>query len=349
MTLRLAGVTVRFGHFAALTDVDLDVADGVRLTVLGPSGAGKSTLLRVVAGLESPVTGSVSWNGRDLRDVPVHERGFGLMFQDYVLFPHRDVAHNVAFGLRMRRDGSAATNARVAEVLEMVGLRGYERRSVTQLSGGEQQRVALARALAPSPRLLMLDEPLGALDRALRQRLLADLRELFSRLALTILYVTHDQEEALALGDRVAVMRAGRVETVLPPVELWRSPPSEWIARFLGFTNLIDADVGTDGVAATAWGSFQLAPAAARRMVDGGRATLLIRPEGIRRDPAGPLVGRVTERTLHGDHTLLRVQLAAGPPLELRSDWLDPPDVGDDIRLAVDPAAISVVDGGDVE
>jgi thiamine transport system ATP-binding protein len=344
VTLRLAGVTVRYGQFAALSEVDLEVADGERLTVLGPSGAGKSTLLRVVAGLESPATGSVSWNGRDLREVPVHARGFGLMFQDYVLFPHRDVAHNVAFGLRMRGDGVVAVRDRVTEVLEMVGLAGYERRAVTELSGGEQQRVALARALAPSPRLLMLDEPLGALDRALRQHLLAELRELFSRLALTILYVTHDQEEALALGDRVAVMRAGRIETVLPPVELWRAPPTEWIARFLGFSNLIEGDVDADGVVDTAWGSFSLGRAASRSVKRAGRAKLLIRPEGIRRDPAGPLSGRVTERTLHGDHTLLRVQLAAGPPLELRTDWLDPPEIGQEVRLAIDPAAVSVVD-----
>jgi thiamine transport system ATP-binding protein len=333
------GLVVRFGQLEALAGLDLQVAEGERLSVLGPSGSGKSTLLRAIAGLETPSAGSLSWEGRDLAGVPIHRRGFGLMFQDYVLFPHRDVASNVAFGLRMRGDTRAAQRARLSEVLEMVGLSGYERRDVSRLSGGEQQRVALARALAPAPRLLMLDEPLGALDRDLRQRLMADLSELFSHLALTIIYVTHDQEEALAVADRVAVMRAGRMEAVLAPDELWRAPPNEFVARFLGFNNLLEAQVDQLGRTDTPWGTFTF------EQDDSMPATrlLLIRPEGIGRRSDGPLQGRVAARTFRGERVLLRVEFSAAPPLEVRADWLDPPAVGEAVGLAIEPGAAQLL------
>ncbi len=188
--LSVEGVVVRYGEVAALAGLDLEVADGEVVALLGPSGSGKSTLLRVVAGLVAPDAGSVTWDGQDLAGVPPHRRGFGLMFQDYALFPHLDVGGNVAFGLRMQ---GPVRPGRVAEVLEMVGLPGYEDRAVGTLSGGEAQRVALARALAPEPRMLMLDEPVGSLDRVLRERLVIELRELLVRLRMTALYVTHDQ------------------------------------------------------------------------------------------------------------------------------------------------------------
>lgn len=334
--LRLEGVVVRFGQLEALAGVDLQVADGERLSVLGPSGSGKSTLLRAVAGLETPVAGRITWDGDDLARVAAHRRGFGLMFQDYVLFPHRDVAGNVAFGLQMRGDRRPAVEARVAEVLDMVGLRGYGKRPVTALSGGEQQRVALARALAPAPRVLMLDEPLGALDRTLRQRLLYELSDLFSSLALTILYVTHDQDEALALGDRVAVMRAGRIEAVMPPTELWRSPPSEFVARFLGLDNITDALVDEHGRAHTAWAVLPLrSPPRA-----GTTVRLLIRPEGIRPARHGSLRATLEAQTFHGDRIVLRLALPGAPPLEARTDVLDLPPVGDELRFEIEPEAI---------
>ncbi len=338
--LALEGVVVRFDRLEALAGVNLEVGDGERLSVLGPSGSGKSTLLRAIAGLETPVAGRISWDGRDLAGVPVHARGFGLMFQDYVLFPHRDVVGNVAFGLRMRGDPQVAIRRRVAEVLEMVGLAGFERRSVDELSGGEQQRVALARALAPSPRLLMLDEPLGALDQTLRRRLLDELGELFDTLALTILYVTHDQEEALSLADRVAVMRAGRIEALMPPADLWRAPPSEFVARFLGFNNLVEAEIDERGRAVSPWGTFLLDEPPPR----GLRSLLLVRPEGIRRDPAGSLAGTIVGRTFRGERVSLRVRLADGPPLEFSADWLDPPAVGDEVCLTIDAGAVQVLE-----
>ena len=241
--LRVDSVAVEFDGEKALDDASLDVADGEVVTVLGPSGSGKTTLLRVIAGLEPPTEGRVLLDGSDLAEVPPHRRGVGLVFQDHALFPHRDVFGNVAFGLRMRGDSPERAEKRTTELLALVGLAGFERRSVGTLSGGEQQRVALARALAPEPRILLLDEPLGSLDRRLRDRLLDDLEQLFDELALTAVYVTHDQTEAFTLGDRVAVMRAGRVAQVATPDELWARPLDEDVARFLGLANVADGEV----------------------------------------------------------------------------------------------------------
>jgi thiamine transport system ATP-binding protein len=203
--LRTEDVNVRFEAAAALDGASLDIDDGEVVTVLGPSGSGKTTLLRVIAGLQAPDSGRVLLDGVDLASTPPHRRGIGLVFQDHALFPHRDVADNVAFGLRMRGDSTEQVASRTADLLDLVGLVGFERRSVGSLSGGEQQRVALARALAPEPRVLLLDEPLGSLDRRLRDRLLEDLGRLFDELRLTAMYVTHDQTEAFTLGDRVDV------------------------------------------------------------------------------------------------------------------------------------------------
>ena len=241
--LRVEDVTVRFAEKAALDGVTLEVADGEVVTVLGPSGSGKTSLLRVVAGLQRPDSGRVLLAGEDLTSVPPHRRGIGLVFQDHALFHHRDVWGNVAFGLRMRGDPRSEVERRVGELLDLVGLEGYERRSVATLSGGEQQRIALARALARKPRVLLLDEPLGSLDRRLRDRLLEDLGRLFDELGVTALYVTHDHAEAFALGDRVAVMRAGRVVQTGSPDELWARPADEDTARFLGLSNVRDGTV----------------------------------------------------------------------------------------------------------
>ena len=215
--LTLQALTVRYAGTTAVNEVDLRVDDGQVLALLGPSGCGKSTLLRAVAGLEPVAGGSISWDGRDLAGVPVHRRGFGLMFQDGVLFPHRTVAGNVSYGLARYGHGRADRATRVADLLELVGLAGYGERAVATLSGGEQQRVALARALAPAPRLLLLDEPLAALDRALRDRLLADLRDVLGATGTTALFVTHDQGEAFAVADVVALMDAGRIRQTGAP------------------------------------------------------------------------------------------------------------------------------------
>lgn len=232
--LEVIGVTVRFDGLAAVDDAHLGVADGERVALLGPSGCGKSTLLRAIAGLEALAAGRITWDGSDLAGVPPHRRRFGLMFQGYALFPHMTVGENVAFGLRMDGRPPEEIEARVAEVLAWVGLEQFAGRSVERLSGGEQQRVALARTLAPEPRLVMLDEPLGALDRTLRERLLGDIRHLLTRTGATTLYVTHDHDEADEIADRVAVMRAGRIVQTGPLAELRSHPVDAWVASFVG-------------------------------------------------------------------------------------------------------------------
>ena len=306
--LRAEEVSVRFDGAAALDGASLEVDQGEVVTILGPSGSGKTTLLRVVAGLQAPDSGRVLLDGVDLSTTPPHRRGIGLVFQDHALFPHRDVAANVAFGLRMRGNPDEAVSSRTAELLDLVGLAGFERRSVGSLSGGEQQRVALARALAPEPRVLLLDEPLGSLDRRLRDRLLDDLGSLFDDLGLTAVYVTHDQTEAFTLGDRVAVMRAGQIVQIATPDELWAHPADADVARFLGLANVDGAEV--------------------------------IRPEAVtvRSSPAGN--GRVERAVRTGPLVRLRVALDDGRSLDAAVAAVEHPQPGDRVDVTIDPEGI---------
>jgi thiamine transport system ATP-binding protein len=337
--LRVEGASVRFGAHTALGGVDVEVADGETVVVLGPSGCGKSTLLRAVAGLEPLAAGRITWDGVDLAGVAPHERRFGLMFQDYALFPHRDVRGNVEFGLRMAGTRPAERAARVAEVLALVGLEGYGDRRVGTLSGGEQQRVALARALAPAPRLLMFDEPLGALDRELRERLLEELQALLATGGLPALYVTHDHDEAFALADRVVVMRAGLVVQAGTPDDVWRVPIDEWTARFLGFGPAIDATV-TGGVAQTPWGDVS-----APNTFPDGVARVVLRPGAVRADPRSTCTGVVRRRTFGGDHVALGVQVGDAPLVDVRAAPADAPDVGATLGITIDPHGALVYPG----
>jgi thiamine transport system ATP-binding protein len=232
--LEVQSVDVTLGDKQVLRDVDLSVATGESVAVLGPSGSGKSTLLRAIAGLVPVDSGSISWDGREITEVPTHQRGFGLMFQGYALFPHLDVAANIGFGLRMMSLRPAEIESKVADALALVGLAGFGARSIADLSGGERQRVALARTLAPEPRFIMLDEPLGALDRALRDRLMVETREILEERAVTALIVTHDQEEAEALSDRLALMRDGTIVQSGTLTELRAHPADTWVKEFLG-------------------------------------------------------------------------------------------------------------------
>lgn len=309
--LELDGVSVVLDGASVLDGIDLAVADGEVLGVLGPSGSGKSTLLRVVAGLERPSRGRVRLGGVDVTDVPPHRRGVGLMFQDHALFPHRDVAGNVGFGLRVRGAERSMVAARVAETLELVGLSGFERRAVASLSGGERQRVALARALAPEPEVLLLDEPLGSLDRALRERLLDDLVAVLDRAGVTVIHVTHDRAEAFAGADRVALLRGGRLVQVGTPNDLWWRPVDAEAATFVGPATVVDATVGPDGTVVGPWGPVAgvEAPRTTGRGV--GPVALVLRPEAVELvapDDAAA-VGRVVGSGVRGDHALVRVAI----------------------------------------
>jgi thiamine transport system ATP-binding protein len=293
--LEVRHLTVRFDDHAAVVDVSLDLPEGNVLAVLGPSGCGKSTLLRAVAGLEALDAGSVVYDGQDLAAVPTHRRGFALMFQDGQLFPHQSVAGNVGYPLRLRHRPGREVARRVEELLELVGLPGLGARSVTALSGGERQRVALARALAVSPRLLLLDEPLSALDRGLRERLAHDLREILVAAGTTALLVTHDQEEAFTVADRMALMRAGRLVQTGTVEQVWREPVDAEAARFLGYATVLD------GAAAR----LVLSAAGAEHTTGG----VALRRSALRYDPDGPLVGTVISARRTPDLVRLTVEL----------------------------------------
>ncbi|MDT0568313.1 ABC transporter ATP-binding protein [Streptomyces sp. DSM 3412] len=341
MLLRLEDATVRFDGRPVLDRVDLEVAEHEIVCVLGPSGSGKSTLLRVVAGLQPLDGGRVSLDGLDQRGVPAHKRGVGLMFQDHQLFPQRDVAGNVAFGPRMHGAAKSERAARVEELLELVGLHGAARRRVGELSGGEQQRVALARALAPRPRLLMLDEPLGQLDRSLRERLVVELRELFGELGTTVLAVTHDQGEAFALADRVVVMRDGRIAQSGTPLEVWCRPVDEFVARFLGFDNVVEATV-TGQAADTVWGKVPVPEGSPQ-----GACALLVRPAGVRLvGAADGLRCTVAARTFRGTHVALHLQPEGAPRLEAACALRDAPEPGDEVGVSFDGDEIVVLGAG---
>ena len=328
--------TVRFGETVALDGVDLQVAAGEVVAVLGPSGSGKSTLLRVVAGLQSLDGGAVRIEGADQAAAPPHRRGVGMMFQDNALFPHRDVAGNVEFGLRMQGLAPEERAKRVTELLDLVALPGFGPRRIDTLSGGEQQRVALARALAPRPRALLLDEPLGSLDRSLRERLVVELRSIFVDLGLTVVAVTHDHDEAFTIADRIAVMDRGRLLQVGTPAEVWGRPSSRDVATVLGFPNVVAA-VREDGTVRTPWGD-------ARAEGRDGPVWAHIRPGGVRfRDVRGGPMARVVSSAFRGDRVAVRLEVAGAPVLH--ADLPAPgPDVGDEGAVELDAGAVVVLE-----
>ncbi|TGA91614.1 ABC transporter ATP-binding protein [Streptomyces sp. MZ04] len=308
--LRIRGLRRAFGSAVALDGLDLDVAPGELLALLGPSGCGKTTALRVLAGFERPDAGEVLLDGDDIVPVPANRRDTGMVFQSYSLFPHLNAADNVAFGLKMRRTGPAERRSRAAELLDLVGLPDHGSRFPHQLSGGQQQRVALARALALRPRLLLLDEPLSALDAQVRVNLREEIRRLQLELGITTVFVTHDQEEALSLADRVAVMRAGRLEQCAAPAELYDRPATAFVAGFVGTMNRIPGRVTGEG---------QAEVLGARLPLDGGGsgaaardAVFLLRPEALDVRPGDDGPDVITASSFHGASTRLLIRLADG-------------------------------------
>ncbi len=331
--LTIQNITRRFADHAVLRGIDLAVAEGEIVCLLGPSGCGKTTLLRIVAGLETADSGDVLLEGISITHQPVHTRDFGLMFQEFALFPHLNVQQNVEFGLRVQRMDKTERQHRTREVLDLVGMSGFERRDVALLSGGERQRVALARSLAPNPRLLMLDEPLGSLDAALKERLVVDLRAIIKQVGLTALYVTHDQHEAFVVADRIALMSAGQFEQVGTPTEVYRSPATIFAAHFLGLDNVVPIDELHADYALTPLGRFDSVP------IDGAPQALLLHPDGITPDPDGAISGSILKSVFLGDAYRVSLQTTADIPLTFKLAARDhePPLPGETCRITVAP------------
>ncbi len=339
--LELRGIEQGYAGQPLLRGLSFEVQRGEIVSLLGPSGSGKTTTLRIIAGLEPIERGEVWLEGRPVTHLPPHRRRIVLMFQDYALFPHRTVAENVAFGLRMQGWPRPRIEARVAEMLDLVGLRGFGGRDVSALSGGEQQRVALARSLAPNPRLLLLDEPLGALDRNLRERLLEELPRILRRVGVTTLTVTHDQEEAFALADRLILLHEGRVVQSGEPQAVYDRPATLWAARFLGMRNLFPAEiVGPPPRLRLPFGDFPFP-----RGQVGGRGWALLHPWGVRLHE-GDLAAEVEAVAFHGATCALTLSLAEGTQLHLTLPaGRHPPRRGERLTLRIDPDALRWLEG----
>ena len=330
--LRLDGLAKRYGQVTALEPTTLDVAAGELMTILGPSGSGKTTLLQLVAGLVEPTAGRLLLDGRDQAGIPPHRRDIGVVFQDYALFPHLTVAENVAFPLQMRRVSASERRRRVANVLAMVGLEQLGERRPAALSGGQRQRVALARCLVYAPSVILFDEPLGALDKKLREGMQVEIKRLHRQTGSTMLFVTHDQEEALALSDRICVMNQARIEQVGTPQQIYRTPRTLFAAEFIGTSNILRGTV-RGMLIETPDGAFVLPSGSPG---EGTRAALVIRPEGLLLRPGNGsgVSGQVVETVYAGADSRVLVRLASGTILTARhaGDASDLP-IGAEVRV----------------
>ena len=340
----IRGLRVRYGATLALDGLDLDIASGEIFVLLGASGSGKTSLLRVAGGFLAPESGRIALDGRDVTALPPHRRPVNTMFQSYALFPHLSVRENVGYGLRRQGMRGAVLAAQVDELLSLVRLAGYGPRRIGALSGGQQQRVALARALAPRPQLLLLDEPLSALDRSLREETRADLVALLRRLGTTAILVTHDQDEALATGDRIGVLNHGRLEQVGPPAELYERPATRFVASFLGAANLLAGVVRAAGPERTLLRLSCGAEVAGRgsALAPGSAVTIGVRPERVRLGE-GALNGVVTACAYRGPVLDVALRLPDGTPLRLSQALAEGlgrvPAVGEPVRVGWESAA----------
>ncbi len=338
--VRLEELHRDYGPVKALDGLDLTLAPGELVALLGPSGCGKTTALRILAGLEDATSGRVIVAGRDLSDVSANKRDMGMVFQAYSLFPHMTTRQNVEFGLKLRRVDGATRKRRAMEMLEMVGLDSHSERYAHQLSGGQQQRVALARALAFEPSVLLLDEPLSALDAKVRAQLRDEIRRVQLEVGTTTLFVTHDQEEALAIADRVGVMRAGQLEQIAAPEELYSSPSTQFVAEFVGLTNRVAATV-TDGQALVAGTTLPTLAGSLRE----GSGTALVRPESVRVTPDDAGDSSVVATSFLGAISRLRIQTADGHVFvtQLPRSEAAGLEIGHRVRVTIDPNPVLVV------
>jgi putative spermidine/putrescine transport system ATP-binding protein len=337
--VRFAGVSKSYdGRIRAVADLDLEVRRGEVLTLLGPSGSGKTTTLMMLAGFEDPSAGRIELEGVRIDTLPPHRRGIGVVFQNYALFPHLTVAQNLAFPLSVRRMARAEIATRVARALEMVRLPGFGDRRPQQLSGGQQQRVALARALIFAPSLVLLDEPMGALDKQLREELQGEIRRIHAETGVTMVHVTHDQSEALTLSDRIAVFDQGRLQQIGPAEEVYEQPANPFVAGFIGENNRLDGTVLDATRLRLADGT--LLGCAAHGLAAGTPVVASVRPERVL--PQGGLAGRVVEVVYLGDHCRLRLAFGGREDFVLRMPRRDAPAPGTLLRLAIPAEAVRV-------
>ncbi len=337
--IQLRGVSKAFDGETVLDNISLDIHDKEFVTLLGPSGCGKTTTLRIIGGFETPDCGEVFFNGKEISHVPPYKRLVNTVFQKYALFPHLNVYENVAFGLRLKKTPEAEIREKVHEMLAMVKLRGFERRCVTTLSGGQQQRVAIARALINHPRVLLLDEPLGALDLKLRKDMQTELKEIQRKTGITFIYVTHDQEEALSMSDVVVVMSGGHIQQIGSPVDIYNEPENAFVADFIGESNILDGIMPADGKVKFSGHLFDC--------VDGGFAKnepvdIVVRPEDVDVVPVehGMLSGVVSSVTFKGDYYEIIVDVGGFKWMLETSDYVAPDAT---IGLSIEPEAIHVM------